>query len=73
MAFGQPTFATSLHGGATPNNGNDVMEWWYRVQISDQISVTPALFYLSRPLGSDTPAGTSFNQLGVLIKTRFRF
>ena len=73
MAFGQPTFATSLHGGATPNDGNAVMEWWYRVQISDQISVTPALFYLSRPLGADTPAGTSFNQLGVLIKTRFRF
>ena len=73
MAFGQPTFATSLHGGATPNDGNAVMEGWYRVQISDQISVTPALFYLSRPLGADTPAGTSFNQLGVLIKTRFRF
>jgi hypothetical protein len=73
MAVGQPTFATSLEGGATPNDGNFVWEWWYKVQVSDQITVTPALFYLSRPLGADTPGGKSFQQLGGLIKTSFRF
>jgi len=73
MAVGQPIFATALEGNDTPNDGNYVWEWWYKFQLSDSISVTPALFYLSRPLGQDTPAGESFNQLGALIKTSFSF
>jgi hypothetical protein len=43
------------------------------LQLSDAVSVTPALFYLSRPLGQATPAGESFRQLGALIKTSWRF
>jgi hypothetical protein len=73
MAVGQPVFATALTGSITPNEGNFVWEWWYKVQVTDNISVTPALFYLSRPLGQDTPSGDSFNQLGGLIKTSFSF
>jgi len=73
MAVGQPTFATSLEGGDTPDDGNLALEWWIQWQVSDAISVTPALFYLSRPYGQDTPAGRSFHQLGALIKTSFRF
>jgi hypothetical protein len=73
MAVGQAPFATSLKGGETPNDGNYVWEWWYKVQVTDNIAVTPALFYLSRPLGGDTPDGKSFNQLGGLIKTSYRF
>ena len=73
MAFGQPTFATSLQGGGTPQDGNYALEWWYKFQVTDQISITPAIFYLSRPLGADTPAGESFDQVGALIKTSFRF
>jgi len=42
-------------------------------QVTDNISVTPALFYLSRPLGQDTTPGTTFRQLGGLVKTSFRF
>jgi hypothetical protein len=41
--------------------------------MSDAISITPAVFYLSRPLGQNTPAGESFSQLGALVKTTFRF
>ena len=73
MAVGQPTFATSLKGGGNPNDGNVVCEWWYKVGVTDRISLTPGLFYLSRPLGADTPGGKSFNQLGGLIKTSFSF
>jgi hypothetical protein len=73
MAVGQAPFATSLKGGETPNDGNYVWEWWYKFQVTDNIAVTPALFYLSRPLGGETPVGQSFNQLGGLIKTSFRF
>ena len=73
LAVAQPPFATRLVGGGTPRDGNAVWEWWYRLQLTDQISVTPALVYLSRPLGADTPAGRSFQQLGGLVKTSFRF
>jgi len=73
MAFGQAPYATSLSGGQTANDSNWMWEWWYAFQLSDNISITPALFYLSRPLGQETPAGQSFNQLGALVKTQFRF
>ena len=73
MAVGQPVFATSLYGGTTPNDGNYVWEGWYQIQLSDGISVTPALFYLSRPLGAQTPNGRSFQQLGGLILTTLNF
>ncbi|MEY3928592.1 MAG: hypothetical protein RLZZ516_302 [Cyanobacteriota bacterium] len=73
MAVGEATFATSLYGGATPQDGNLMWEWWYKVQLSDAITLTPALFYLNRPLGENTPSGRSFNQLGALIKTSFQF
>ena len=73
MAVGQPIFATSLYGNTAPNDGNYVWEWWYKFQVTDNIAITPALFYLSRPLGQSTPADQSLNQLGGLVKTTFRF
>lgn len=73
MGFGQAPFATAQSGGGNPNDANWMWEWWYNLQLSDNISVTPAVFYLSRPLGQQTPAGQSFNQWGALIKTQFTF
>jgi hypothetical protein len=73
MAVGQAPFATHLKGGATPGDNNFVWEWWALWRVSDAISVTPALFYLTRPLGQFTPEGTSFRQLGLLIKTNINF
>jgi hypothetical protein len=73
MAVGQPVFTTSLRNGETPQDGNFVWEWWYKFQVTDNISVTPALFYLSRPNGQFTTAGQSSSVLGGLIQTQFRF
>ena len=73
LAVAQPVFATALTGGVTPNDGNYVWEWWYKFQVTDNISITPALIYLSRPLGQVTPAGESFSQFGGLVKTSFSF
>jgi hypothetical protein len=72
-AIGQPIVATALVGGATPNDGSVVAEWWYQARITDAITMTPALFWLSRPLGADTPAGTALAQLGLLLKTTLNF
>jgi hypothetical protein len=42
-----------------------------RLQVKENIVVTPTLFVLSRTLGGDTAEGRNFHQLGSLIKTRF--
>lgn len=91
MAFGQPTFVTSSYRGnraASPGSPSPVKaddagwawEWWYNFQVTDNISVTPAIFYLSRPLGqitsnvgSDWYSHKTFSNLGAIVKTTFRF
>jgi hypothetical protein len=70
FAFGQPTFVTS----SGFNDGNYAWEWWYKMQVTDNISVTPAIYYLSAPLGAlQKDSGQSFNSFGGLIKTTFKF
>jgi hypothetical protein len=86
MAVGQPTFVTSWDNNLNVNGGNDFVadgnyawEWWYMFQVTDNISVTPAVFYLSRPLGfatnnfRDNGSGSTFNNFGGLVKTTFKF
>ena len=87
MALGQPTFLTNCGSlgngnvcGDSPKDGNWAWEWWYKFQVTDNISVTPALYYLSNPLGhlgwisndrqNDSAPLTNF---GGIIKTTFKF
>ncbi|WP_115017691.1 iron uptake porin [Synechococcus sp. UW140] len=88
MAVGQKGFVTALdlsgnkydlgYGKSAKaeerlvRDGQYAWEWWYMFQVTDNISVTPALFYMSRPLGSATQ-GVQFNQFGGLLKTTFKF
>jgi hypothetical protein len=84
MGFGQNTMVSKYRaGGGTPDDGNWAWEWWYKIQATDNISVTPGIFYLSRPLGglttgnstgvSNAGAGSYFSSFGYLIKTTFKF
>jgi hypothetical protein len=88
FAVGQGTFATRLSStslsnsearrlrvsfNTTPDDGNYVWEWWYRFRVTDNISITPAIFYLSRPLGQNTGSNDDFNIFGGLVQTVFRF
>jgi hypothetical protein len=75
MAVGQPTFVVNTgDGDVKANDGNYAWEWWYKFQVTDNISVTPALFYLSAPLGQiQKTDGDSFNNFGGLVKTTFKF
>jgi hypothetical protein len=84
MAVGQPTFVTNIESSAelsdgtvissNTNDGNYAWEWWYKFQVTDNISVTPAIFYLSAPLGQiQKENGQSFNNFGGLVKTTFKF
>ncbi|MFN7900840.1 MAG: carbohydrate porin, partial [Synechococcaceae cyanobacterium] len=49
-AFGVPT--------TTPQDGGVVIEAWYKWQVTDNISITPGVFWLSRPLGQATAGGS---------------
>ena len=69
MGVGQPAFATAATNGAASESGVWAWEWWYQWQVSDAISVTPAIFVLNNPGGNQAGG----NQVGALIKTSFRF
>jgi carbohydrate-selective porin OprB len=94
MAVGQPTFVTDVeYRNDFYNNsnfvadGNYAWEWWYQFQVTDNISVTPAIYYLSRPYGEETNGqnrafggdrqnnsrDSQFNNFGGLLKTTFKF
>ena len=80
FAIGQPQFETDRDNG-TPDDGNYAMELYYQFQVTDNIAVTPAIFYVSRPFGELTGSGPltggedaeTFNTFGYLVKTTFRF
>jgi carbohydrate-selective porin OprB len=60
--------------GGTPNDGNYAWEWWYKFQVTDNISVTPALYYLSQTAGQLGKVNdSSVNNFGGIIKTTFKF
>ncbi len=93
MAVGQPTFVTNVDYRNDVSNsdfvadGNYAWEFWYQFQVTDNISVTPAIYYLSRPYGDLTNGqsrafggdrqnnsrDTQFNNFGGLLKTTFKF
>ena len=78
FAFGQLSYATALVNGTTPNDAGYAFEWWYRFQVSDKITVTPAIYYLSNPggqavTGTGTTATGSASVWGALVQTRFKF
>jgi hypothetical protein len=86
MAVGQPTFITSCgdiceDGQKSTYDAGYAWEWWYKFQVTDNISVTPAIFYLSNPLGAfgnlarelDNKNGAALTNFGGLIKTTFKF
>jgi hypothetical protein len=86
FAIGQPQFATALKGQGKDGqkysrDGNYAMELYYDFQVTDNITVTPALFYLSRPFGQETGDSAArggldaktFSTLGGLVTTTFKF
>jgi hypothetical protein len=88
MAVGQPTFLTAVSAGTLAGvapstaivDGNYAWEFWYKFQVTDNISVTPALFYLSAPLGQVSKNvgainvnGNDFTNFGGILKTTFKF
>ena len=75
VAFGQPSYANY---SVAANQANPwLVEWFYRFQVTDNISVTPALFYgsgIANSAASVTPSqNTAYTGLGGVIQTTFKF
>lgn len=95
LGIGQPTFITwadrSLLARRAPSlltpegrfAGGDNRTWalelYLKTQLSDHLSLTPALIWLQQPRGALTPAaggqpsGGLLNGLGLLVQSTFRF
>ena len=72
FAIGQPTFAIRAKN-ETPDDSVYVMEAYYKFQVSDNISVTPAIFYVNNPFGQQSKSLGIDNSLGGFVKTTFSF
>ena len=80
-AVSELQWVTDQKGSKEPDDGNMAFELYYQFQVTDNISVTPAIFYLSRPFGQDTGSSAStggkgadtFGTFGGLVKTSFKF
>ena len=82
FAIGQPNHATNLKGGYGVYDGNYLMELFASFQVTDNLMVTPAVFWLTRPLGQftdnftndqDPSKNSTFGVFGGLIQSTFRF
>ena len=72
FAVGQPQFVTDQRKN-TPDDGNYAFELWYQFQVTDNIAITPGIFWLSRPWGDFTPNDKSVGIFGGLVQTVFKF
>jgi hypothetical protein len=73
VGVGQAPFTTATFDGTTPHDANYTWEFWLQFPVADNISLTPALLYQSRPAGQNTPAGDTFNVVAGLVQLSFRF
>ena len=70
VAVGQPTYVVSVDDDAYDDGAGYAWEFFYKFQVTDNISVTPAIHYLSALSSQDSDG---LNALSGLIKTQFKF
>ena len=72
VAFGSySSYATEMKGDSDPDDENFAIEAYYDYQVSDNITVTPAIFWVEDADGAASVKGS--DSLGGMIKTTFKF
>jgi len=73
FAFGQPQRATEIVGGGTADSAEDAFSWelYYDYQVTDGITVTPAIFGASDRF--DGASNDSDDFFGGILQTTFKF
>ena len=71
-AFGSySSYATKVKGDSSPDDENFAMEVFYQHQVSDNIAIKPALFWITDADGASAKDGEDV--MGALIQTTFKF
>merc|ERR1711934_58816 len=65
------SYATEVKGDSDPGDENFAAEIWYNFQVTDNISIIPAVFWSDDANGSATVDGA--NKFGALVQTTFKF
>ncbi len=65
------SYATEIKGDSSPDDENFAAEIWYNYQVTDNISVKPAVFWTTDAFGAATVDGA--NKFGALVQTTFKF
>ena len=72
VGFGSySSYAREIKGQGTGEEPNFTIEGYYDFQVSDNIRVTPAIFWVNNGMGKESIDGA--NKLGGLVKTTFKF
>ena len=79
IATGQPTFITDIDVNNKDDEddylagGGYAWEFFYKFQVTDNITVTPAIHYLSKPYANTQRGDNGLNAMSGLVKTTFKF
>jgi hypothetical protein len=71
IATGQPTYIVSVDDDDYNAGAGYAWEFFYKFQVTDNITVTPAIHYLSKPFAEQDSNG--LNAMSGLVKTTFKF
>ena len=72
LGFGSySSYATEVQGNGNPGDENFAIEGYYDFRVTDNISITPAVFWVDDAKGKDQISGA--NKFGGLVKTTFKF
>ena len=72
IGFGSySSYATEVDGQGYPDDQNFAIEGYYDFKVSDNIKITPAVFWVDNAYGQDQVDGQ--NKFGGLVKTTFAF
>ena len=65
------SYATKIKGNSDPEDDNFAGEVWYNYQVTDNISIKPAIFWTDDAYGNQSTKGA--NKFGALVQTTFKF
>ena len=65
------SYATEVKGDSDPDDENFSAEIWYNFQVTDNISIKPAVFWTQEAKGDATVDGA--DKFGAVVQTTFKF
>ena len=68
------SYATNLKGDSDPEDENFAAEIWYNYQVTDNVSIKPAVFWANAGYDKNSTADVDgANKFGAIVQTTFKF